>query len=63
MNWDQIEIKWAEMTRRVRAELPTSAPDDCMGPVRAKATGLVRLGASVQVPENESETAIPVTAE
>lgn len=23
MNWDQIEIKWAEMTRRVRADSQT----------------------------------------
>lgn len=22
MNWDQIEIKWAEMTSRVRADIP-----------------------------------------
>lgn len=63
MNWDQIEIKWAEMTRRVRADLPMPAPDDGMGPVRAKANGHVRPAASGHVPENESETAIPVTAE
>ena len=63
MNWDQIEIKWAEMTRRVRADLPMPAPDDSMGPVCARVAGLVRPGASGQVPENESETAIPVTAE
>ena len=63
MNWDQIEIKWAEMTRRVRADIPKPAPDDSMGPVRARATGLALSGASDHVPENESETAIPVTAE
>ena len=22
MNWDQIEIKWAEMTKRMRADVP-----------------------------------------
>ena len=26
MNWDQIEIKWAEMTNRVRADAPISLP-------------------------------------
>jgi hypothetical protein len=27
MNWDQIESKWAAMTRRVRADWPTNRPD------------------------------------
>lgn len=25
MNWDQIEVKWAAMTRRVRSDLPQNA--------------------------------------
>lgn len=31
MNWDQIEVKWAAMTRRVRSDLPKSmktGPDE-----------------------------------
>lgn len=31
MNWDQIEVKWAEMARRVRADAPfatVSGPDE-----------------------------------
>jgi hypothetical protein len=27
MNWDQIEVKWAAMTRRVRADLPVDKTD------------------------------------
>ena len=27
MNWDQIEVKWAEMARRVRADAPFGKPD------------------------------------
>lgn len=25
MNWDQIEVKWAAMARRVRSDLPQNA--------------------------------------
>ena len=27
MNWDQIEVKWAAMARRVRSDLPDAGPD------------------------------------
>lgn len=27
MDWGQIEVKWAEMARRVRSDLPCPAPD------------------------------------
>ena len=45
MNWDQIEIKWAEMTSRVRADTPLALP-------RAKANAVadtpgVRVGQSI----------------
>lgn len=26
MNWDQIEVKWAAMARRVRSDLPWESP-------------------------------------
>lgn len=32
MNWDQIEVKWGAMTRRVRSDLPRTlqaAPELC----------------------------------
>ena len=28
MNWDQIEIKWAEMTSRLRADVPMAVARD-----------------------------------
>jgi hypothetical protein len=28
MDWGQIEVKWAEMARRVRSDLPDSVPDE-----------------------------------
>lgn len=32
MNWDQIEIKWAAMARRVRSDLPPSVQLETVGP-------------------------------
>ena len=34
MNWDQIESKWAAMTRRVRADWPSNRPDAIAKSVR-----------------------------
>ena len=42
MNWDQIEIKWAEMTSRVRADVPLPRPK--AAPVAD--TPAVRIGLS-----------------
>lgn len=39
MNWDQIEIKWAEMARRVRADLPLPVALDKAGAEPSKPTG------------------------
>ena len=32
MNWDQIEVKWAAMTRRVRSDLPRNVQQRSSGP-------------------------------
>lgn len=37
MNWDQIESKWAAMTRRVRADWMTDRPDAIAQSVRRTA--------------------------
>ena len=34
MNWDQIESKWAAMTRRVRADWTSDTPDAITKSVR-----------------------------
>ena len=54
MNWDQIEIKWAEMTSRVRADVPVALP-------RAKPGAVAdTLGARIgQVPEKGHDTTGP----
>lgn len=42
MNWDQIESKWAAMTRRVRADWPTDKPDAAPKPLRGSAKPAVK---------------------
>jgi len=36
MNWDQIEDKWAEMARRVRADWMTDEPEAAAKSVRRR---------------------------
>jgi hypothetical protein len=31
MNWDQIEVKWAEMAKRVRSDAPERLPLESAG--------------------------------
>lgn len=54
MNWDQIEIKWAEMTNRVRADVPVAPPRAKAGAV---ADTVVARGG--QVPEKGHDTTGP----
>ena len=42
MNWNQIESKWAAMTRRVRADWTTERNDESLKPLRSPATGVAR---------------------
>lgn len=48
MFWDQIEDKWTEMTRRIRADW-RDGPDSVSGPGRAS-------GATAPVPGTPSDT-------
>lgn len=51
MDWDQIESKWAAMTRRVRGDLPINKLDATGKMPRrvAKADATISIGADRQV--------------
>jgi hypothetical protein len=55
MNWDQIETKWAAMTRRVRPDWPVTQKTG------SGAALVAALGAEADVPARESGAILELT--
>lgn len=57
MNWDQIETKWAAMTRRVRADWTIERPDMSAKGSRSAARGEVTRAVLAERTAAVAETA------
>ncbi|MES2913541.1 MAG: hypothetical protein V4753_00365 [Pseudomonadota bacterium] len=62
MNWDQIETKWAAMTRRVRADWPIERPDPSSKASRGPARGEVSQGVLADLTSGRAEITRQKTA-
>lgn len=58
MDWGQIEVKWAEMARRVRSDLPDRMPEQDDPPAPARPSGDGPELMATALPERDAAKAV-----